>query len=131
MQKEGDDRSLADLFGDLARETSTLVRQEVDLAVAEVTEKVSNLGKSAAALAVGGLLAFVGLLALVAAVILMLGAAGLPLWVAALVVGIVAAGGGYLLVSRAQAAMKRIDLVPHKAVRSLHEDVDLVKEQVL
>lgn len=130
MQKEGDDRSLADLFGDLARETSTLVRQEVDLAVAELTGKAAGLAKTAVALVVGGVIALAGLLALLAAVILGLGALGLPLWLAALVVGIVAIGGGYLLITRAQAAMKRVDLVPHKAVRSLQEDVDLVKEQV-
>lgn len=130
MQKEGDDRSLADLFAELARETSTLVRQEADLAVSELTAKVSGVGKSVAALVVGGVVAHTGLLALVAAVILMLGAVGLPLWLAALVVGFVAAGGGYLLVDRARSAMKRADLVPRKAVRSLQEDVDLVKEQV-
>lgn len=130
MQKEGDDRSLADLFAELARETSTLVRQEVDLAVSELTDKVTGLGKSAVALVVGGVVAHTGLLALVAAIILMLEAAGLPLWLAALVVGIVAAGSGYLLVDRARTAMKRTDLVPRKAVRSVQEDVDLVKEQV-
>lgn len=130
MQKEGDDRSLADLFAELARETSTLVRQEVDLAVSELTDKIATAGKSAAALVVGGVIAHTGLLALVAALILMLEVAGMPLWVAALVVGIAAAAGGYLLVKQARAAMMRTDLVPRRAVRSLHEDADLVKERV-
>ena len=130
MQSGGDDRSLADLFAELARETGTLVRQEVALAVSELTDKGSRLGKEAVGLAVGAAVAYAGLLAVVAAVILALGAIGLPWWLSALLVGIVVAAAGYLLINRARAALKRADLLPRRAVQSLRQDVELVKEQV-
>ena len=130
MQSGGDDRSLADLFAELARETGTLVRQEVALAVSELTDKGSRLGKEVVGLAVGAAVAYAGLLAVVAAVILALGAIGLPWWLSALLVGIVVAAAGYLLINRARAALKRADLLPRRAVQSLRQDVELVKEQV-
>lgn len=126
----GDDRSLADLFGELARETGTLVRQEVELAVSEVTGKGARVGKAVAALAVGAAVALVGLLALVAALILAIGELGLDWWLSALLVGLVFAGVGYLLINRAQATLKQTDLMPQETVRSLRQDVELVKEQV-
>jgi hypothetical protein len=130
MQPAGDDRSLADLFAELARETGTLVRQEVGLAVTELTDKGSRLGKEVVGLAVGAAVAYAGLLALIAGVILALGEAGLPWWLSALLVGAAVAGVGYLLINRARASLKRADLLPRQAVESLRQDVELVKEQV-
>src|SRR3954468_4621859 len=53
-------RSLFALFSDLWRETSTLVHEEVELAKAEVSEKVSQIGTGAKELAIGGLIVFAG-----------------------------------------------------------------------
>ena len=130
MQPSGDDRSLADLFAELARETGTLVRQEVGLAVSELADKGSRLGKQVAALAVGAAVAYAGLLAVVAAVIFALGEIGLPWWLAALLVGVAVAAAGYLLINRARTALKQADLLPREAARSLRQDVEMVKEQV-
>src|ERR1041384_912960 len=107
-----DDRSLGELFADLARELSTLVRQEVQLARTELGQKASRLGRDLAALAVGGLVAYAGLLAILAALIIGLAAAGLPWWLAALLVGVVVAGIGYGLVQRGLSALKRENLAP-------------------
>ena len=40
-----DDRSLGELFADLARESSTLLRQEVQLAKTELSQKASALSR--------------------------------------------------------------------------------------
>jgi hypothetical protein len=45
------------LFGELARETSTLIRQEVQLAQAEMTHKAATFGKNLAFVVVAGCLA--------------------------------------------------------------------------
>ena len=82
-----DDRSLGELFADLARESSTLLRQEVQLAKTELSQKVSGLSRDMASVAIGGLVAYAGLLAILAALIIGLATAGLPWWVAALLVG--------------------------------------------
>ena len=48
-----DERSIAQLFGDLISELTKLVQNEVDLARAEIVQKLS-IGSSAAKLIVGG-----------------------------------------------------------------------------
>jgi len=100
MQERREERSLGELFGDLARETGMLVRQEVQLAKTEMTHKASEVGKDIGFLAVGGAVAYAGLLALVATLIIILGTVGLPWWLASLIVGVVVAGIGYALVQK-------------------------------
>src|SRR5438874_1961502 len=122
MQQTNDERSLGDLFGDLARDMGTLVSQEMALARAELTEKASLVGKDIAMLAVGGLVAYAGLLAIIAAVIFLLAAWGVPLWASALIVGAIVAVIGYLLVQRGISALKHQDLTPRQTIQSIKED---------
>jgi len=130
MQQTNDERSLGDLFGDLARDMGTLVSQEVSLARTELTEKAAQVGKDVAMLAVGGLVAYAGLLAIIASVIVLIADRGVPLWVSALIVGAVVALIGYLLVQRGISALKRQDLTPRQTLESLKEDTQWAKEQV-
>lgn len=130
METGRDERSLGDLFSELARETSTLVRQEVELARAELSEQASHAARPAVSLVLGGVLAYAGLLAVVAGIVLALEAAGLPLWVAALLVGLVVAGVGGLLVLQARSALKRTDLTPRRTIETLKEDRAWAKEQI-
>jgi uncharacterized membrane protein YqjE len=125
-----DERSLGDLFSELAHETSTLVRQEVELARAELSEQASHAARPVASLVLGGVIAFAGLLAVVAGVILALAELGLPSWVAALLVGLVLAGIGGLLVLQARSAIKRTDFKPRRTIETLKEDQAWVKEQI-
>ena len=129
MAQGRDDRSLGELFAELARETSTLVRQEVQLARDEVSQQVARVGRNIGALVAGGAVAYAGFLAILAAVILLLGDLGLPWWLAALLVGVVVAGIGAALVARAITALKQTDLVPRQTVETLREDQEWVKEQ--
>jgi len=130
MQHTNDDRSLGDLFGDLARDMGTLVSQEMALARTEITEKATRAGKDIAMLAVGGLVAYAGLLAIIAAVIVLMAERGVPLWASALIVGAIVAGIGYLLVQRGITALKHQDLTPSQTIESLKEDTRWAKEQV-
>lgn len=123
-----DERSLGELFSELARETSTLVRQEVTLAKTEVSDKASRAGKHLGVLAAGGALAYAGLLAILAAVIVLLNMV-LPLWVAALLVGLVVVVVGYLLVRRGLDALKREDFAPRETIETLKEDQQWAKDQ--
>ena len=126
MQTGKDDRSLGELFGDLAGQTGTLVREEVALAKAELTQTATQAGKDIGVLVIGGAVAYAGLLALLAAVILAL-ATVLPAWLAALIVGLVVAGVGALLLQRGRAALAHTDLAPHQTMATLAADVDAVK----
>src|SRR3954452_7512433 len=88
------DRGIGDLVKDLAGQTSTLVRQEIKLAQAEVTEKGKVAGRGAGMLAGAGVAALLMLGALTALIAVALDSA-MPLWLALLIVtvlwGIVAA----------------------------------------
>jgi hypothetical protein len=120
----GAERSIGDLLGDLTREITTLVRQELVLARTEMGQKVSGLGKDVGMLVAGGAVAYAGLLALVAAVIILLAKLGLDWWLSALIVGIVVAGVGGMLASKGLAALKQVDLVPRQSLEALKEDAN-------
>ncbi len=123
-----DDRSIGELFSELAQETSTLVRQEVNLAKTEMSQKASSAGKHVGVLAAGGALAYAGLLAILAGIIALLNDV-MPLWAAALLVGIVVAIVGYLLVRRGLDALKREDFTPRQTIETLKEDQQWAKDQ--
>ena len=123
-----DERSLGELFAELARETSTLVRQEVNLAKTEMSQKASRAGRHVGVMAAGGAVAYAGLLAILAALIVLLNNV-MPLWLSALLVGIVVAVVGYLLVRRALDALKREDFAPRETMETLKEDQRWAKDQ--
>jgi xanthine/uracil permease len=128
QQSRDDNRSLGELFSELAQETSTLVRQEVTLAKTEMSHKASRAGKHIGVLAAGGAVAYAGLLAILAGVIVLLDNV-MPLWVSALLVGVVVAIVGYLLVRRALDALKREDFAPRETIETLREDQQWAKDQ--
>jgi len=129
MQQRNEEPSIGELFASLARDTSNLVRQEVELAKTEMTQKVTSLGKDAGMIGAGAALAYAGLLALIAAVILGLGEL-IPLWLSALIVGLVVVGIGYALIQRGRSAMSRLDLTPRQTIETLKEDKEWAKDQI-
>jgi cobalamin biosynthesis protein CobD/CbiB len=129
QQLAKDERSLGDLFTELASETGTLVRQEVALAQAEVTRKATKAGKNIGYLVVGGAVAFTAVLALTAAVILLL-ALWIPAWISALIVGLAIGGAAFFIVSSAIAELKKTDPVPRESVESIKEDAKWLKNEM-
>ncbi len=126
--QQQEDRSLGDLFNELSQEFSQLVRQEVTLAKAEVTQKASAAGKDVGIMAAGGAVAYIGVMAVVAGIIIALGNA-IPLWLSAILVGLVVAGGGYLFVQRGMTALKQMNMAPEHTIETLKEDATWIREQ--
>ncbi|MEW6613756.1 MAG: phage holin family protein [Pseudomonadota bacterium] len=124
-----DERSLASLFKELTGEMSLLVRKEVELAKVETTEKVTQAGAGLASLAVGGAVAFAGFLVLLAALVLGLGQV-MALWLAALIVGVVVLGIGFMLLQKGRDNLKAQNLTPRRTVESLRRDKQFAKEQM-
>ena len=122
------ERSLGDLFSDLTRDTAQLVRQEVNLAKTEVTQKATRAGKDVGMIAAGGAVAYIGLMAIVAAVALLLAHFMSP-WIAALITGLAVSVIGGLLAMQGVAGLKRINPVPQNTVETLKEDAQWLKEQ--
>jgi protein-S-isoprenylcysteine O-methyltransferase Ste14 len=129
MQHSTDDRSLGELFSELSRQSSTLIRQEVALAKAEMKQKGTEAGKDIGMMAAGGALAYAGLLALIAAVIIIL-ANVIPWWLSALIVGLVVVGIGGLLIQRGMSALKASGVAPEQTIESLKEDKEWAKRQL-
>jgi hypothetical protein len=128
MQDRKSEPSIGDLFGDLTRDMSTLVRQEVQLAKTELSQKAVQVGKDAASIAIGGAIAYAGLLVLLAALVIILGTIGVPWWIASLLVALIAIGVGALLIMRGRDALKRADLAPNRTIEGIKEDAEWVKE---
>lgn len=124
-----ENRPLGDLFGDLASDMATLVRQEVALAKVEITQKAKYAGRNIGYLVIGGAVAYAALLAIMAAIIMLL-ARVVPHWGSALIVGAVVGGIGWLLIGKAMMALQQADLTPHETVETLKEDATWMKEQI-
>jgi hypothetical protein len=124
------ERSIGELFGQLSQDMTLLVRQEVQLARTEMSEKLSRLAANLISVAAGGFVAYLGGLALVAAVILALrDLANISLAVSALIVGAILAVIGWVMLQRGLKEMKRVDLAPRRTVETLKDDVQWAKEQ--
>jgi hypothetical protein len=121
--------TVGELLGSLANETGALVRQELRLASTEMGRKAKTAALDAGVIGAGGALAHAGLLAVVFGVVLALGAA-IPMWLSALIIGLVGLGGGYALIRRGLNGLRGLDAVPQQTVRTLREDKVFMKEQL-
>jgi fatty acid desaturase len=129
MQQRNEEQSLGELFASLARDTSTLVRQEVELAKTEMTEKATTAARQSAYIGIGGAIAYVGLIVLAFALVYLLGI-WIPLWGAALIVALVFAGVGYMLIQKGLTTLRNTNFKPEQTIESLKEDAEWVKDQV-
>jgi len=121
--------TLGDLFSSLTEDLSTLIRKEVDLARTETTEKVTQATRSVVSIVAGGLIAYAGLIALIIAVIV--GLSGfMPLWLSALIVGIVVIVIGAIMISSGRSSLANMSVMPEKTVESMKENTEWAKEQV-
>ena len=128
FRRDGEDeKPLGELVQDLSRQTSTLIRKEMQLAQAELTEKGRHAGKGAGMFGGAGIVALYGVGALVAAAILGL-ATVLEPWIAAAAIGL-----GLLVVAGilALTGKKELDEMgppkPEETMASVQRDVATVK----
>jgi uncharacterized membrane protein YqjE len=123
------EQSIGELVKDLATETSTLVRQELDLAKAEMTERGKRAGKGAATLGAAALVGLLAAGALTACLVAALDRA-MATWLAALIVTVVyAAIAGALAVTGRKQIREAAPPVPEQAIDSVKEDVQWAKTQ--
>ncbi len=122
------DHSVGELVQQLSQQTSTLVRQEMQLATAELQEKGKHAGRGAGMFGGAGLVALYGVGALIAAAIIGLGTV-LELWIAAVIVGVVLlAVAGILALSGKKQVEQAGPPLPEQALESAKQDVNEVKK---
>lgn len=121
------DRPTTELFKELADQTTTLVRQEIELAKAELAEKGKKAGTGAGMFGGAGVAGLFALAALTTTIIVILDSF-LPLWLAALIPAVIY---GVVAAVLAQRGKKEIDqatpAAPEQAIDSVKEDVQWAK----
>jgi membrane protein len=123
-----EDATLAELVRRLGDQLSTLIRDELRLAQAELQQKGKKAGVGVGMFGGAGMLVFYGVGLLIAAVTLALALAVEP-WLAALMVGVVLlAVAGILGLLGKQKVQEAIPPVPQEAVQNVKEDIAVVKE---
>ena len=125
------ERSIGELFGQLSQDMTLLVRQEVQLARTEMTEKLSKLTTNLISVGAGGFVAYLGGLALMAALILAIrDLANISLAWSALIVGGILAIIGYVMLQRGMKELKQVELAPRRSVENIKDDVQSIKDDV-
>jgi uncharacterized membrane protein YqjE len=126
-QGELRDRPVGELLRELSTQTTTLVKQELELAKAEMAEKGKQAGVGAGMFGGAGVVGMLALGALTACVIAAL-ATAMDLWLAALIVAVVyAAIAGALALAGRQKAREAVPPAPEQAIESTKEDVQWAK----
>ena len=124
------DESFGKLLADLSADTSTLVRQEIELARVELTEKAKTAGKGIGMLGGAAVVALAMLGALTAFLIVLLDL-WMPLWLAALIVTVLWAIVAAVLASRGRKQLKAATPPkPEQTIETVKEDVQWAKTQM-
>jgi hypothetical protein len=119
--------STAELVKDLTREVSQLVRQEMALARAEMTEKAKTAGVGAGMLSGAAVLALAAVGGSMASLILLLDRV-MPSWLAAIIVTLVYAAGAALLGMRGKEQLgAATPAAPERTIESVKEDIQWAK----
>ena len=123
------ERPIGELVKELAGQTSTLVRQEIQLAQAEISAKGKLAGRGAGMLAGAAIAGLLALIALTAVLIAALDTA-MPLWLAALIVTVLWAAIGAGLAARGRKELQQAaPAVPEQTVETVKEDIQWAKTQ--
>ena len=129
MADKLDNRSIGELLAELSRETSQLVRKEVELATTEMTAKAKRAGGHVGIAAAGGALMHAGLLVFLAALVLGLSQLGVTPWLSALIISVVTLGAGYMLMRGGLSQLHGTSVAPTRAIESLKEDAKWTTRQ--
>ena len=124
-----EERSVAGLFSELTREMSSLVRHEVALAKAEMSEKAHQATTGVTSLAVGGMVTFASILVLLFSAVYAL-AQVVEMWLAALIVGLIVLVVGVVMLQKGRSNLKAKNLVPQRTMGTMREDKAFVKDHI-
>jgi Putative Actinobacterial Holin-X, holin superfamily III len=124
------EQGMGELFKHLSDDLSTLVRQELKLAHAEMTDKGKKAGIGAGMLGGAGVVGVLALATLTTFFIALL-ATAMVVWLAALIVTVVygAAAGALALIGKNRVA-EATPPVPEQTVETVKEDVQWAKTQL-
>lgn len=127
---QNDLRAISILFGDAVSQFAKLFQNEIDLAKAELGEKVQHVGGAVGFFAAGALLVIPALVMALFALSAALIAAGWSQPISYLVSAILAAALAGILFAVGISRLDARNLVPRETMRQLEKDKDTMKEMV-
>jgi uncharacterized membrane protein HdeD (DUF308 family) len=80
-------------------------------------------------MAAGGFVAYAGFLAILAGIIVLV-SSWIPLWLSALIVGLIVVAIGYFVLQSGMSGMKERDVAPKQTIRSIQETTEWAKGQL-
>ncbi|WP_447007549.1 phage holin family protein [Saccharothrix isguenensis] len=119
----GDEPSLGELVGELTSDLSRLMRQELELAKAEIRQEAGKAGKAAGMLGAAGFAGYMTAVLLSLALVFAL-ASFMGLGWAALVVAVLWAIAGAILFSTGRARLREVSPKPERTIETLKEDAE-------
>lgn len=126
MIHQQEDRPVADLVRDLGRETSELIRKEIELAKVEMAGKVPEIKMGIGSMASAGGIIFGGYLMLLISASLGLDRGLAMPWLSFLIIGVLATVVGALALIAGRRRMRIENLTPQHSLTSLRRDRDTV-----
>ncbi|MHB0775190.1 phage holin family protein [Halomonas sp. WWR20] len=120
------DSSIGSVISSLTNDMTTLVRQEIDLAKAEMSQNMKQAMGGIAAIAVAGAVLMGGFLVLLFAAVYALSNVLAP-WLAALIVGVVVMVIGFIMVQSGRKKLQAQSLMPSRTMSSVKRDEDTVE----
>ena len=121
------DRSLGELFSDLSQKTAELIRQEMRLAKAELSEKLSDVGRHAMMIGAGVVFGLAAVMTLAAALTLVLIEVGVTPWLAALLAAVAMGIIAFVLAQSGISALKNKSIAPVETMQTLKETTQWLK----
>ena len=125
-----DGHTLGELFNELSQDFSHLIRQEVELARTETTEKLNRAKQSALLLLAAGLVGYAGFLIVLIALADLLNTAIGVYWISSLIVGAVVLIVALILYVAGRSALSNMSVAPEQTLETLKNDAQWAKEQV-
>jgi putative copper export protein len=121
------DRSLGELVSDLSQQTGDLIRQEMRLAKAELSDKVADAGREALKIGVAAAFGLAAVIAIAATLTLLLVNAGLEPWASTLIAAAAMGGIAFVLAQSGLSALRKQSIAPVETIHSLKETTQWLK----
>jgi hypothetical protein len=128
--EEVSERPLGALFRQLSQDLGALLRQEAELAKAEIGAKASELGTAMGVLGAGALISLAGFFCLLLSAVLAVSVVVGSLIFGSLSVGILTLGIGFALLAAGRRRFSVSELKPTRAIDSLRKDAELVTDSL-
>lgn len=123
------DRSLGELFSDLSQQTAGLIRQEMRLAKAELSEKFSDVGRHAMMIGAAVAFALAAVMTVAAASTLLMINLGVEPWLAAAITAAVMGVIAFALAQSGISALRKKTIAPVETMQSIKETTQWLKNE--